>query len=586
MFSFDAKLLGKFLPSSIEGFVRFLFWHSIFFTASTPIMRVVTKKWLYVLSAPLVVGMTDDAISETYPPAEEVDRAWIPHAIFGLLWLCVGSAQFLITPQMEGKIHKFFGYFTIVVFCGHLSAAYYTLYIDGMKHTIVNKLFLVNDLTEGAIYMTLGMLAVIQRKKGWLQKHKDQMFLAFVTSIEGAGTIRTIGFVHYLMGKAGLQDTLIWSMTGAGLSECQNKHRMVSSDCEWEYTFRLTTIRFLTNLYVHQYATFTPSCVEIANQRWKSWVTMITILGMAADQDIPPHYAFGAVVLSSAYNHGYLTKIYNKISKMIMERIIVPLARKVVEQSGSIIVEVPVPARKVAEGTSNYVATSGEAVEEIENTFAALGEESTQDEQLEDLDRARSSHMLNPAPEGQTPAPVESRTSRPQTPELSFDEADFLNQEPEGTPYRSMSSTPFTIHQKNSLNISDHPFEMTLLSYDEVPELGTRFVSKEFLLTPTPGGSYIPMRRNSITFTTTIEGDFDLRAMNRGLTEPAANRGLTEPACRTPKRLTRGSGTPRCTSTRAHGTPRCTIPRSFSTDWAEHRREFCKLLTRQELCAA
>merc|ERR1719445_183312 len=236
------------------------------------------------------------------------------------------------------------------------------------------------------------------------------------------------------MDKAGMQDSIFWGMSGAGISQCQREHRTVSSECEWEYTFRMVAIRFLTNLYVHQYATFTPSCVEIANQRWKAWVTMLTILGMAADQEIPPHYAFGAVLLSSAYNHGYLTKIGNKTIEILMS-LAFSLARKVVERSGHVIVELDV-AKQVAEAASKSlaepVALVGEASEEFDNDevenltpagievatagqdakSVAFNEEVTfigeeEDEHLNELDflnnRSRSSR-LNPAPEGQTPA--------------------------------------------------------------------------------------------------------------------------------------------------------------------------------------
>merc|ERR1719461_1468640 len=236
----------------------------------------------------------------------------------------------------------------------------------------------------------------------------DQMFLAFVTSIEGAGTIRTISFIHYLMDKAGLQDSLIWSMTGAGISQCQREHRTVSSDCEWEYTFRMVAIRFLTNLYVHQYATFTQSCVEIANQRWKAWVTMLTILGMAADQEIPPHYAFGAVVLSSTYNHGYLTKMYNKTVEILMN-LAFSVARQVAEATSKSLAAIAEPVGLVGEASEEVDA------DEVDNLTPAgvgvpvakqdavafksvafdeevsfIGEE---DEHLNELSRSRSSRL-------------------------------------------------------------------------------------------------------------------------------------------------------------------------------------------------
>merc|ERR1719461_1524330 len=413
----------------------------------------------------------------------------------------------------------------------------------------------------------------------------DQMFLAFVTSIEGAGTIRTISFIHYLMDKAGLQDSLIWSMTGAGISQCQREHRTVSSDCEWEYTFRMVAIRFLTNLYVHQYATFTPSCVEIANQRWKAWVTMLTILGMAADQEIPPHYAFGAVVLSSAYNHGYLTKIYNKTVEILMN-LAFSLARAVVERSGHVILEAAV-AKQVAEATSKSLAAIDEPVglvgeaseevdaDEVDNLTPAgvgvpvakqdavafksvafdeevsfIGEDD--DGHLNELSRSRSSR-LNPAPEGQTPV--------------------------------AHYHVPAT------------PFVAPVLTPRGIPDLG----GLGFLQTPT----LRPLvRGKSITITTTIEcpSDFELGSLRRDTSTcsmPACNMPATPKICElrrsasttcsrplrpTPRwvRSKAAEYTPYSTfSTATPGAP-VVSPLDLGTPVAEHRRELFELIEGQK----
>merc|ERR1719192_2071625 len=166
---------------------------------------------------------------------------------------------------MKARAHKLFGYVSLLVFAGHMIAAGNNLIFNAMEHTLINRLLLLNDLTEGSLYIAKGMMNIFERRKGWLQAHKNNMFLGFVTTIEGAGTIRTIAFVHYLMNRAGVNKTsLVWKISGAGIQECLATYKTAAGVCARPYTMRMIWIRFLTNIYVSHYATFTPSVKEQA----------------------------------------------------------------------------------------------------------------------------------------------------------------------------------------------------------------------------------------------------------------------------------------------------------------------------------
>jgi len=276
--------LRKIVPHTKDRLIKFLFWHSMFFTLSTPIMRGVRGTWLYVASVPTALGR-EDGIFEAYPPTtERLDRAWIPHAFFGLLWLCFGAFQMINFDYSSPNLHKHMGKVATLVFLGHMAAAAYNLYTDALNHTWVNKVLLSVDLYDGFYYMVRGLMDIYGKKNDWRVAHKDHMFLAFISSIEGAGTIRTIANFHWLLEIAGLpSNSFLYKILGTGLGKCQATYRTVGTVCEVPYSFRLLWVRFLSNCYVSIYTSFTPRMDRVMKSRWSSWTSgfVVAVLGFA-----------------------------------------------------------------------------------------------------------------------------------------------------------------------------------------------------------------------------------------------------------------------------------------------------------------
>merc|ERR1719150_694502 len=114
------------------------------------------------------------------------------------------------------------------------------------------------------------------------------------------------------MTKLGVDKTsLIWKISGAGIQECLATYKTAAGVCARPYTMRMIWIRFLTNIYVSHYATFTPSVKEHASQRWTSWMITIAILTYAGDQDIPHETAFTAFAVAGAWHWGYINWIFD-----------------------------------------------------------------------------------------------------------------------------------------------------------------------------------------------------------------------------------------------------------------------------------
>merc|ERR1719273_2707532 len=183
-----------------------------------------------------------------------------------------------------------------------MSVAVYTLYIDGLHHTWVNKVLLGADLFDAVFYMSAAMYDVYMRKKGWLANHKNHMFLCYISAIEGAGTIRSVSHFHWLLNIVGVKpDSFLYTIFGAGLPQCQRKYKTVWTFCEWAYALRMVWVRFVSNCYIQCYANFTPGMQEVAKSRWNGWIRSFLVFAFAVDQDIKPGKALMGVLVVQTY---------------------------------------------------------------------------------------------------------------------------------------------------------------------------------------------------------------------------------------------------------------------------------------------
>ena len=253
------------VPKSVGSFVTYLFWHSLFFTASTPLARIFRGRWMGVASIQTVVNNVpglDNAVVRSIvgtsnatiygdaqflyadeKDAPGIDRAFGLHAFFGLLWLLFAFLQMVPIRKINLAMHGKFGYITIAVFLGHMLAALNNLIFDEAKHSAVNRIGLGSLTFVSSTYMVLSILAA---KNHDIPTHTDYAIRCFLYSIEGAGTIRQVAYMQWLLAP------YVPSIF-AGPGECQLLHMGQATNCVVPYFIRGIFVRLLTLYYIGLY---------------------------------------------------------------------------------------------------------------------------------------------------------------------------------------------------------------------------------------------------------------------------------------------------------------------------------------------
>lgn len=173
-------------------------------------------------------------------PTKGIDLAFALHACFGLLWMLSAYFSICHAHKFHPKAHKYSGYVSAVAFAGHTFASAYTVYVDTVLHTALPKLVLLYTLVSSVAKVVSGITIARRRAAGWFEKHLDYMVDGYITSLAGAGPIRTIAHVQYWMG--------------VGPSLCQNEYGGIASQCQVPYVGRLYWIgiflAYLMGMYV------------------------------------------------------------------------------------------------------------------------------------------------------------------------------------------------------------------------------------------------------------------------------------------------------------------------------------------------
>jgi len=128
----------------------------------------------------------------------------------------------------RSSMHKIFGYLTVVALVLHSVGALSILYEDVERHTLLNKLLLF-----GSLFYTVSTVfrAIKEAMNGHYTEHRVLMVRAFLSSLDGAGTIRTVASIQMLLG--------------CGPIYCQSVYGKVGGHCDWTYTWRMTWIMAL-----------------------------------------------------------------------------------------------------------------------------------------------------------------------------------------------------------------------------------------------------------------------------------------------------------------------------------------------------
>merc|ERR1719229_1485704 len=124
--------------------------------------------------------------------------------------------------------HKVFGRLTGVAFLLHTVGALSLLYEDVEGHSPLNKLILASSLMGTSYKFIVAMCHAI---KGKINEHRLWMTNAYLSSLDGAGTIRTVAAIQMLFGY--------------GPIACQIEYGQVGDNCDWTYTWRLLWVTVL-----------------------------------------------------------------------------------------------------------------------------------------------------------------------------------------------------------------------------------------------------------------------------------------------------------------------------------------------------
>jgi len=233
------------IPKTPSTFVAFLFWHSLLLTASTPLARIIRGQWMGIFTIESFLSIFGlESVKAEYPDAyliypQEVvlDTGFSYHAFFGLLWLLMAFIQMVPLAMKNKRIHRIFGYIIQFSFLAHLIAAVSLLLINTQQHHWLPICMLMSPVVRSGRYMILGIKSA---RRGDIEQHIDQMFRCFIYSIEGAGTIRTVGY-------------LLW-LGGLGPTYCQTENCATATNCVEPYVLQLVCIRLLTLYWIGCYA--------------------------------------------------------------------------------------------------------------------------------------------------------------------------------------------------------------------------------------------------------------------------------------------------------------------------------------------
>ena len=266
-----SNYLFPIIPNSEESFVNFLFWHSILLTCTTPLSRMYKDSWDGKLILKTILNYTGipqfilgRQLVDTYlayAPSAKTDRAFGPHAFFGLMWLVAAYLHICHRRRFQSKFSKrALGMFALVAFLGHQTCSLRCLIINPMNQHVLNWLMLMSNCSVSTGYFLLGMYALVKKDQN---AHKDAMMRCFLYSIEGAGTIRTVGSIMFEFG--------------VGPLICQSKFGGCAARCAFSYFHRLIWIRALTLYYTGVYAKMQGGNGD-SWKMYKSYISSFTIL--------------------------------------------------------------------------------------------------------------------------------------------------------------------------------------------------------------------------------------------------------------------------------------------------------------------
>jgi len=243
------------VPMNTAKFITFLFWHSMVMTIGTPIARICRGHWMGVSSLAWLLNRIGVLRREipfgdslfVYRNTAGIDRSFALHAACGLLWLLVAFAQMVLVRRYKVVWHRKYGYAAIFVFFMHTAACLNVLFADEAKHHPLSKTLLMSAAFSSIIHMLRSIRGAVC---GDVVGHEANSVVAFLYSIEGAGTIRTVQHLQLLF-KSVLPSVF------CGPGDCQAHHNGEAGQCVASYCVRLVLTRVMTYYWIGMYARYT-----------------------------------------------------------------------------------------------------------------------------------------------------------------------------------------------------------------------------------------------------------------------------------------------------------------------------------------
>lgn len=179
-----------------------------------------------------------------YKTTPSIDRSFALHAGCGLLWIMAAFAQMVLVRRYKLAWHRKYGYAVLLVFFMHMGAALNCVFADEAKHHPLSKALLMSSAFSSITHMLRGIRDVARKD---VESHEIHSVVAFLYSIEGAGTIRTVAHLQLFM-KSSLPSVF------HGPTDCQAIYSGQAAQCVAEYCIRMLLVRALTYYWIGMYA--------------------------------------------------------------------------------------------------------------------------------------------------------------------------------------------------------------------------------------------------------------------------------------------------------------------------------------------
>ena len=150
----------------------------------------------------------------------------------------------------------------------HIFGSLRILYEDVEHHSMLNKGLLFLSLTKTASTFFCAVRAAMDKE---VALHRDLMMEAFIRSLGGAGTIRTVGSIQTALG--------------VGPALCEVQHLNVGGHCDWTYSWRLCWTNMLTLFQIGAYYQFNADFIGSLNEHLLGWPLVMISFAIGLDQE-------------------------------------------------------------------------------------------------------------------------------------------------------------------------------------------------------------------------------------------------------------------------------------------------------------